>query len=160
MAPSASVKPAETQMGRPMDQVPPRVTAAKPIREPTERSMPPVLITKVRPKASRPTSAASRAISKPLSRLRKRGCQRAKRNTSAKSTRARTHSPFGQMRCSKLGRPASGMAHLPPESGIRHDGDKQDQSLDGLLPGRIHMQKGENRADGTEQHHAQQGAQK
>src|SRR5579883_1001512 len=96
-APVASARAAAAGMGRPPSrQAAPKMTAARPIMEPTERSMPPVIITGVVASASRPSSTESRTISKKLAAVKKLGARTANTAASRARAAASTHSPFGK----------------------------------------------------------------
>ena len=77
----------------------PNTTAARPIIDPTERSIPPVMMMGVKARARRPTSTASRVISMALAVVRKLLPATLKSAPSRASTRRRTHSPLGKSRC-------------------------------------------------------------
>ena len=62
-------RPADRQPGS--RQSLPKTTAERPISEPTERSMPPLVITGVKATASRPISTLSRSTSKALPSVKK-----------------------------------------------------------------------------------------
>ena len=71
-APTSNVNGAATTTGIPRSrQNAPNRTADRPIKEPTERSMPPPTITGVNATASRPISTLSRRTSKPLPSVKK-----------------------------------------------------------------------------------------
>ena len=72
-APIAMAHSAASQIGRPASrQSLPKTTAARPMSELTERSIPPVAMTGVSATASSPSSTLSRSTSKKLSALAKR----------------------------------------------------------------------------------------
>ena len=71
-APSTSVSAAAPTIGRPASrQSMPKTTAERPISDPTDRSMPPLVITGVNATASRPISTLRRSTSKALASVRK-----------------------------------------------------------------------------------------
>src|SRR5215472_7031393 len=76
-------------------QTTPKATAAKPIIEPTERSMPPEMMTGVNATASKPSSTLNRATSKKFAELGNFGATAENTATSASNARNSTHSPFG-----------------------------------------------------------------
>ncbi len=72
MAPRTSVNAAAPAIGSPPSrQSLPKTTADRPMSEPTDRSMPPLVITGVKATASRPISTLSRSTSKALATDRK-----------------------------------------------------------------------------------------
>ena len=91
--------PIAAGIGRPASrQSRPRITADRPIIEPTERSMPPVMIIGVITRASRPTSTANLVISNAFPEVAKLLPVTAKMRHSAAITTSNIHSLFGNSR--------------------------------------------------------------
>ena len=96
-SPTASVAMIANHSGMPAShQSPPITTAAKPIIEPTERSIPPVIIIGVITNASKPISTLSLVISKKLPVVRKLFPVRPKTTHSSASTISKIHSLLGK----------------------------------------------------------------
>ena len=98
-APTISVMAAAMAIGKCVSRHrPPSTTAASPIIEPTERSMPPEMMIGVRASASSPTSTLSRVISNAFDALKKFSPVRLKMPHSIRSATISTHSLFGNKR--------------------------------------------------------------
>src|SRR5690242_2386965 len=140
-APSATATAAAAPMGSPPSrQHLPRTTAVRPIRDPTDRSIPPETITGVSATASRPISTLSRRTSKPFATERKLVPTAAKATTSAARIAASTaRPPPGPQRRPDNASRASDDATSPPSPLERIGGDRQQdrQPLDRLLPLRL-----------------------
>src|SRR5579884_3095071 len=162
-APVASASAAAAGMGRPPSrQAAPKMTAARPIMEPTERSMPPVIITGVVASASRPSSTESRAISKKLAAVKKLGARTA--NTAASTARAAasTHSPFGKAAsrhdlCTLSGADACIFLRTGAQP-VEGYGGEDNGALERVLPPGTDAEEGEGGTDHAEQDDAEQGA--
>src|SRR6185503_19622472 len=105
---------------------------------PTERSMPPVIITGVSASASRPSSTLSRTTSKKLALEKKFSPSPEKSRTSNASAASSTHSPFGKQR-SRQGLPAldsklACIPHRPPARSFDRHRRQNDASLNRPLP--------------------------
>src|SRR5437868_4195092 len=149
----------------------PSTTAASPIIEPTDRSMPPVMMTGVSASASSPTSTPSRATSNALAAPRKLRPVTPKIAHSTSTTASSAHSPFGNSRSRSGGAPppgsASGGAGATDEAdmvlqsrddGVGDERREDDGALHALLPERADADVGERRADRAQQHDAQERA--
>ena len=94
----------------------PKTTAASPIIEPTERSMPPVIITGVSASASSPSSTLSRTTSKKLAVVKKLGASAEKAAISSAS--AEQQDPFAVGEGARLPGPTlaerQGCLHISP----------------------------------------------
>src|SRR3989442_11767769 len=137
----------------------PKTMAARPIMEPTERSMPPATMMGVSARASRPNSTLRRITSKKLPSVKKFSPIRANTAISIASPRRSTHSPLGNQRSRHGLRSDSGkVGDMFPRTGARRidgDGGQDDSTLDGFFPVSAHPQKDQRRADGAEQKDAQ-----
>ena len=95
--PSSSAAPAAAAIGQPPSrQSAPNTTAESPMMEPTDRSIPPVIMIGVSASASRPNSTLRRTTSKKFASVKKFSPIAAKMASSAASASASTHSPFGK----------------------------------------------------------------
>ncbi len=110
----------------------PKLTAQSPIMDPTERSMPPVMITGVSASVRSPISTPSRMHSKKLVTEKKLGAARLSSRTST-SSRLPTNTSclaafIGRLRVRRrLPRGAGGQ-------GVKEHSQQNDRALDGLLP--------------------------
>ncbi len=97
--PTASANAAAAGSGRCQSwYAAPNTTAASPIIDPTDRSMPPLMITGVNATASSPSSTLRRVTSKKFPSVKKFCAMAEKSATSAASASSRIHSPFGNQR--------------------------------------------------------------
>ena len=86
-------------MGNPQSrQAAPKTTAASPIIEPTDKSIPPVIMTGVSASASSPSSTLSRMTSKKLPQEKKFSPSTAKAAISTARAASSTHSLLGNQR--------------------------------------------------------------
>src|SRR4051812_5344530 len=165
-SPSTSVSATASGSGTPASrQSAPSTTAASPIIEPTERSMPPVMMIGVIASASSPISTARRVISNAFEAPRKLCPVRPNTAHSAASTTSSTHSPFGKSRsrsgASVLSAGASetdDMSLQPVDHDVRDERREDDPPLDRLLPERVDAEERERGADGAKKNAAEQGA--
>src|ERR1051326_248279 len=161
--PSANTTSAAAKTGIPPSRhTVPNTTAERPIMDPTDRSMPPVIITGVSASASRPSSTLSLTTSKKLAVEKKFSPSAENRRTSKPSAASKTHSPFGKQRSRQCLRSLNcKLACISPHlSAQRVDGHgrQDDSALQGPFPIRTDAQKGQGRTDHTEQHHPEQCA--
>src|ERR1017187_6708889 len=95
--PKSSAAPAAAAMGHPPSrQSPPNTTAESPMTEPTDRSIPPVIMMGVSASASRPSSTLRRTTSKKFARVKKFSPTAAKTAISVARASASIHSPLGK----------------------------------------------------------------
>src|SRR5438132_2353376 len=165
--PTANAAPTAAAMGQWAScQSDPSTTADNPIIDPTDRSMPPVMMTAVSARASKPSSTLRRVISKAFARLRKWLPERPNTPHSTRRTASSTSSLAGSHRWRHgasvpSGRDSAasdagagrdpGMVLEPSQDGIRGQRGEDDRALNGLLPERIHSQEDERGADGAQQ---------
>src|SRR5690349_11210727 len=154
--PTASAVAAAAGAGHPQSRdAAPNITAASPIIAPTDRSMPPVTTIGVIATASRPTSTLTRITSNAFATLRKFGATIANTTTSAAIAPASTSLDTG-------GGARPRRAHDPRAAGktgrVDRDRGEDDHALQGALPLRADAEEGQRRADGAEQHDAEQRA--
>src|SRR5580692_5743210 len=135
----------------------PKTTAARPIIDPTERSIPPDTITGVRASASNPTSTLVRISSKKFLRVKKFAAIAENTSVSASSARARDHSPFGNLGNQRLSE-AGSKTSSPGPRGPRFQtcGRQDDYSLQRLLPISVDAEECQRRSDGAQQNHTEQ----
>src|SRR5580698_7534300 len=138
---SSAAKTAAAMLKCPSRQVTPNTTAASPIMEPTERSMPAVTRMGVKAMAKSPTSTLVRMTSKKFPRVKKFGAMAENTAISA----ARAHSRMNSLRLCMLWLSKCGYS----------DGRQNDGALNGLLPVSAQPQERERGADGTQQDHAE-----
>src|SRR5262245_28281465 len=136
----------------------PKTTAARPIIDPTDKSIPPVMITGVNAIASRPSSTLNRSTSKKLLAVRKFSAIAENIATSQKSAPIRIHRPAGRKRRLNCLCAASCNKMKMTTSGIDDDRRQNDPSLKGSFPISAHAQKGQRRTDSSQQDHAKNGA--
>src|ERR1035441_9289569 len=95
--PNSSAAPAAAATGQPPSRhSTPNTTAASPMMEPTDKSIPPVIIIGVSASASRPSSTLKRTTSKKFDPVKKFSPITAKIASSAARARTSTHSPLGK----------------------------------------------------------------
>src|SRR5215475_9135253 len=161
--PVRSARSAAIGMGNPASRhAAPNTIAASAIMEPTERSMPPVMMIGVMASDSRPSSTLRRTISKKFSAVKKFSPMALKMAISRSSTRASAHSPLGNQRSRNGLRSMSGneicIASPGCTKGVHGDGGENDAAFDGALPIGAESEEGECRADKAEQDDAEDGA--
>src|SRR3569833_2286306 len=132
----------------------PKTTAASPIMEPTERSMPPVTMTGVIAIESSPSSTLKRMTSKKLSRVKKFCPIAEKIAVSATSAASRIHSPrlFNCRPCERQALFGAVAQYLDDHCG------QNDCALQRAFPVRAHAEECQRWADGAEQNDAEHGA--
>src|SRR5690242_10450181 len=166
-SPTSSVSAIATGMGAPPSrQSAPNTTAASPIIEPTDRSIPPVTMIGVSASASSPTSTARRVTSNAFPAVRKWRPVRPNATHSAAMTPSSSHSPLGKRRsrndgatsadCSAMD--SADMMLQPPESDIGAEASEDDRALDRPRPQRADAHEGEGSTDGAEERDADDGA--
>ncbi len=97
--PASRVTAADAAIGSPQSrEATPKMTAASPIIAPTDRSMPPVMMTGVSATASSPSSTLNRVTSKKFATVAKLGATAEKSAISASTASSRIHSLFGKNR--------------------------------------------------------------
>src|SRR5690349_3546893 len=161
--PSRSAAPAAAGMGQwPSRQRDPKITAERAIVDPTERSMPPVIMIGVIASASRPSSTESRTTSKKFSAVKKFSPMAEKIAISAASASTSTHSPLGKARsrqglCSLS---VNDVCMFPRRdaNGIHRNRGQNDRAFDGALPIGAESQEGQRRSDDAEKQQSQHGA--
>src|SRR5580704_5702827 len=147
----------------------PNATAAKPIIEPTERLMPPVIMTGVSAMAIKPSSTLNRITSKKLAAEKKFGATTENTTISASRAANSNHSPLGKTRsrhflCSNCWSKECCTFYrtcfpaLRPHS-INHNSGQDDPALDGLLPIRVGAQECQGRPNRTHQYYAENRSQ-
>ena len=156
--PSSSVSAITSGSAKPSSRhSAPSTTAESPIIEPTDRSMPPVMMIGVSARDSNPSSTASRVISNALAAPRK-WCPVTPNTThSARMTASSTHSLFGKSRSRSGTSVSSGasagaieeadMMLQPCDDGVRDERGEDDGPLDRLLPERADADESEGRTD-------------
>src|SRR5216684_5414493 len=162
--PSSSATTAASRIDRCQSRhAAPKTTAARPIIEPTERSMPPVMMTGVSASASNPSSTLNRIISKKFPQVKKFSAMAEKIATSNTKASSSAHSPLGNRR-SRQGLCAAGcktasMRLRTYSNGVNHQRGENDGALHRSFPISADPKKCEGRADGAEQNDAQHGSQ-
>src|ERR1035438_198177 len=164
---SSAVNNAPASGKCPSRQSAPNETAANPIIEPTERSMPPVMITGVRAKANSPNSTLKRITSMRFSQVKKFCAIAEKTAISASNAKSRTHSPLGnrrwRWRLSATGDKAVSICFRNlviqvNTQRIDHDRSQDNGALDRFFPVGANTQESERRADGSHQDHTEYGS--
>src|SRR5438552_15990036 len=165
--PTTSVAATAAAMGQCASrQSEPSTTAARPIMEPAGRSIPPVMMTAVRARASRPTSTPRRATSNAFARERKwlpvsvnTAPSKRRTPTSASSLVAKKRRRHGSS-VAGGGMEDSGSAMVleASQGHVRGQRGQDDRALDGLLPERLRARERERGADGAEDGHAHERA--
>src|SRR6185503_4038632 len=161
--PIPSVATAATAIGRWASRHSlPNSTAERPMREPTDRSMPPVTITGVIASARRPISALSRTISplfaspqKLRPRIEKTTVSATIRITSTPSWLRRSFRTQGGW--SVCGKACANISSLPQINRIGRHGDQDNCALDRLLPVRLRLEEHQRGGDRAQEHHADEG---
>src|SRR6266478_5080214 len=143
-------------------QAAPKTTAARPIIEPTERSMPPVMMTGVNASASNPSSTLNRIISKKFPHVKKFSAMAEKIATSRTKASSRAHSPLGNRRsrqglCAAGGKTAS-MWLRTHSNCVNHQRGENNGALHRSFPISADPKKCERRTDGSEQNDTQHGS--
>src|SRR5713101_8003484 len=143
-------------------QADPNTTAARPIIDPTERSMPPVMMMGVSASASNPSSTLNRIISKKFPHVKKFSAMAENIATSRNKARNRAHSPLGNRR-SRQGLCAAGdktasMRLRTHSYGVNHQRGENDGALHRSFPIGADSKKCEGRTDGSEQNDTQHGS--
>src|SRR5436190_4655292 len=161
-SPTTSVIAIATGIDRPASrQSPPMTTADSPIIEPTERSMPPVMMIGVMIRARRPISTLSRVTSNAFPVVAKLFPENANSRHSTAITMSRIHSLFGKSRalqsCSVLSGTCCGCeiaSSIFLKSSKRDIGCQRRQNdppLDSFFPKRIYAEKRQRCSDRPEQ---------
>src|SRR6185312_2116772 len=133
--------------------VTPKTTAARPIMEPTERSIPPVTITGVIAMESNPSSTLKRMTSKKLSRVKKFCPIAAKIAISTASAASRIHSPRLFNR-----HPRESNALFPAlAQNFDYDRGEDDCPLQRAFPVRAHAEERKSGSNRAQQNHAEHG---
>src|SRR6185295_7792315 len=161
--PAASVRSAAIPTGIPASRnILPNSTAERAMRDPTERSMPPVTMTGVIASASNPTSTLTRIRLKAFPGDRKffpitqkTAISRARSNPRIRSCDATIRSQGPRSVCCKAG---ANIPSLPQIKRIGCNRDKNYRTLDGLFPRCLDIQKHERRADHSQQNEADKGS--
>src|SRR5438552_1217631 len=160
--PNKTAMTAQAMSGRCASRhIAPKVTAARPIIEPTDRSMPPVTSTGVSATASRPSSTLNRSTSKKLPAVRKFSAMTENTTASARSAAMSAHLAAGKTRTAAPSRPACGNTCILLRmctNGINNDGYQNDSALNRPFPIRAHPQKRQPRSDLSQQHDTKRGA--
>src|SRR5215467_1292331 len=168
IAPRTSAPDAATQMGAPASRHSvPNSTADNPIIEPTDKSIPPVMITGVRARANNPISTLKRTTSAALVRVKKLVPARLNTPISMATTKNCIHSRFGKSRRDR-GRSTENVSaeNRSTESGFGSDipctssqpaigrnGGQDYSALDRFFPIRTRSKEGERGADCPEQYY-------
>src|SRR6185436_11917725 len=164
--PTMSVIAIATGIDRPASrQRPPMTTADRPIIEPTERSIPPVMMIGVMINARSPISTLRRVISKALPAVAKLLPANANSRHSTAMTMSRIHSLFGKSRalqsCSVLSGTcgceiASSIFLKSSERNVGCQCRQNDRPLNSFFPEWIYAEKRQRRSDSPEQRDADQ----
>src|SRR5271169_2886465 len=131
--PMHNAAPAAAGIGQPASrQSAPKLTAHSPIMEPTERSMPPVMMTGVSASVRSPISTPSRMHSKKLLTEKKLGAARLSSRISTRSRMPTNTSCLAAfiLRLRVHGRLLRGASR----QGVKQDRQENDRALDGFLP--------------------------
>ena len=171
-APPGGTRPISATARRPAAASPrsvlaaPNTTADRPIIAPTDRSMPPLMMTGVSATASSPSSTLSRVTSKKLP-TREESSARSAANSAISPASATARQPFAVRRPAAAPR-HRGQARAPGGSSARggrtfahcvdRDRREDDRALDGALPVRVDAEERQRRADRAEQDDAEQRA--
>src|SRR5262245_37843715 len=163
-SPRAIATAAATTTGSPPSRhAAPKTTAASPIIDPTERSMPPVIMTGVSANASNPNSTLRRITSKKFAAEKKFSPRAENTATSSASATSSTHSPLGNHRSrqglrSLAGKSSSSLGNAVAQA-VDCDCGENDPALDRALPVGADGQEGEGWTGHSQQHHSEQRAQ-
>src|SRR5579863_844653 len=133
-------------------QAAPKTTAASPIMEPTERSMPPLIRTGVNAMASRPTSTLVRITSKKLPSVKK-FCAMAEKIAISATRAANRPGRLSTAQDSVWSSPASHARARPNR--IEAYGRQNDRTLNRFFPVRVDAQERKGRTDHAKQGHTQ-----
>src|ERR1035437_4158965 len=150
--PNSSAAPAAAAIGQPPSRHnTPKTTAESPMMEPTDKSMPPVIMIGVSASASNPSSTLRRTTSKKFDRVKKFSPMRAKMAISTARASASTHSPLGkQMSRHGLRWLSANDVRMFPRTdahGVHRNRRQDDAALDRPLPIRAKPQECQRRAD-------------
>src|ERR1019366_2687778 len=154
--PNSSAAPAPPPTGQPPSRhSTPNTTAASPMMEPTDKSIPPVIIIGVSASASKPSSTLRRTTSKKFDQVKKFSPMAANMASSTASASASTHSPLGNQ-TSRHGLCWLSMFPRADADRVQRNRRQNDGALHCPLPIRAESQEGQRRADHAQQQHSQQ----